>query len=120
VIPPTPPPDIDLERWHESLGMLARWNPTTLLISHFGVVSAPAAHLAALGEQLDVFGRLGRESLSIEGDDAAKTAWFVEEVRRDLRRQIGDDDAAHYEVAGRFDLNWAGLARYFRKKSPAS
>jgi hypothetical protein len=25
VIPPTPPPDIDLEAWHESLDLIAAW-----------------------------------------------------------------------------------------------
>jgi hypothetical protein len=29
---------------------------------------------------------------------------------------MNDADAHAYEVAGRFDLNWRGLARYWRKK----
>jgi hypothetical protein len=29
---------------------------------------------------------------------------------------MDDADARAYEVAGRFDLNWRGLARYIRKK----
>jgi hypothetical protein len=29
---------------------------------------------------------------------------------------MSEADAAAYEVAGRFDLNWRGLARYWRKK----
>jgi hypothetical protein len=117
VVPPTPPPDIDLERWHQSLAAIGRWAPATLLMSHFGVVSAPATHLAALGEQIDAVGRLSRDSLSLDGDDTAKAAWFVEEIRRELRRKMPDDDVGAYEVAGRFDVNWQGLARYWRKKT---
>ena len=35
----------------------------------------------------------------------------------EVRRRMGEADAHAYEVAGRFDLNWRGLARYWRKKS---
>jgi hypothetical protein len=34
-----------------------------------------------------------------------------------LRRRVSDSVAQAYEVAGRFDLNWRGLARYWRKKN---
>jgi glyoxylase-like metal-dependent hydrolase (beta-lactamase superfamily II) len=119
VVPPTPPPDIDLERWHDSIAAIGRWNPTALLISHYGVVSSPSTHLAALGEQIDFVGRLSRQSLALDGDETAKAAWFVEELRRDLRRQIGGADPSAYELAGRFELNWQGLARYWKKKSEA-
>jgi hypothetical protein len=37
-------------------------------------------------------------------------------VRRELRRTMSDENAKSYEIAGRFDLNWRGLARYWRKK----
>jgi hypothetical protein len=40
----------------------------------------------------------------------------VEEVRRELRRRVSDADAQAYEAAGRFDLSWRGLARYWRKR----
>jgi hypothetical protein len=42
--------------------------------------------------------------------------WFIDEVRRELRRRMKDAEAEAYEVAGRFDLNWKGLARYWRKR----
>ena len=35
-IPPTPPPDIDIELWHESLDTVAAWDPARLAITHFG------------------------------------------------------------------------------------
>jgi len=30
---------------------------------------------------------------------------------------MNEADAHAYEVAGRFDLNWRGLARYWRKRA---
>ena len=44
-------------------------------------------------------------------------ARFTDEIRRELRRRTSEADARAYEVAGRFDLSWRGLARYWRKKS---
>ena len=35
-VPPTPPPDIDLELWEESLQTLEGWDPTALCLTHFG------------------------------------------------------------------------------------
>ena len=62
-------------------------------------------------------GSLVKASLAREGSDEEREAWFVEECRRHLRQRMSDSDARVYEVAGRFDLNWRGLARYWRKRS---
>jgi glyoxylase-like metal-dependent hydrolase (beta-lactamase superfamily II) len=119
VVPPTPPPDIDLEIWRDSIARIEDWNAETLLISHFGAITAPAVHLTELRDHLALVGRLAKASLDVEGDDEAKTEWYVEQMRREVRRHVGDADPAAYETAGRFDLNWRGLARYWRKKSGA-
>jgi len=116
VLPPTPPPDIDLEAWAKSLTTLEGWHAETLLITHYGASSPTPHHLTAMRDHLGLVGRLSKESLAVEGEDASKEAWFVDRVRRELRRTLSDADAAAYEISGRFDLNWRGLARYWRKK----
>ncbi len=35
-IPPTPPPDVDVELWHESIATVRAWRPDRLAITHFG------------------------------------------------------------------------------------
>lgn len=120
VLPPTPPPDIDLEIWAESLATIDRWQAETLLITHFGPASPVRPHLTEMRDHLDLVGRLAKQSLTVEGGDEAKEGWFVDEVRRELRRSLSDDDASAYEISGRFDLSWRGLARYWRKKEPVS
>jgi glyoxylase-like metal-dependent hydrolase (beta-lactamase superfamily II) len=117
VMPPTPPPDIDLEAWRTSLAQIRRWAPSTLLVTHFGPTSATEAHLAELDAHLDLVADLARAALDREGTDEAREAWYVDEIRRVLRRQVGEDAAHAYETAGRFDLNWRGLARYWKKKA---
>ena len=116
VVPPTPPPDIDLELWRRSLATIAAWRPDTLFMTHFGPTGPVAAHLATLEQQLDLAARLVRESLAREGDDAAREAWFGEALVRDLCRSMSEADAAAYNAAGQFELGWRGLARYYRKR----
>lgn len=117
VLAPTPPPDIDLELWRDSLGRIRDWGPSTLLLTHFGAWQGANAHLAELDESLDRTSALVKQSLSRDEPDEAREGWFADELRRDLRRRMNEDDAKAYEVAGRFDLNWRGLARYWRKRS---
>jgi glyoxylase-like metal-dependent hydrolase (beta-lactamase superfamily II) len=116
VLPPTPPPDIDLEGWRDSLDKIGRWHPETLFVTHFGPHAPPAGHLAELAEHLEWTSALVRRLLAREGSDEQREAWFADEIRRELRRRTSDADVRSYEVAGRFDLSWRGLARYWRKK----
>jgi glyoxylase-like metal-dependent hydrolase (beta-lactamase superfamily II) len=116
VLPPTPPPDIDLELWHESFARIGRWGATSLFVTHFGAYSPVAAHLTEMADRLEHTAGLVKASLVREGSDEDREAWFTDELRRDLRRHMSEADAHAYEVAGRFDLNWRGLARYWRKR----
>ncbi len=37
ILPPTPPPDIDIEAWHASVDVVRGWDPERLALTHFGV-----------------------------------------------------------------------------------
>jgi len=116
VMPPTPPPDIDLELWADSLKRIGDWRADTLFVTHFGPSSPPGSHLTELAENLEWAGRLAKTSLAREGSDADRERWFADELRVALWQRAGADESQAYEVAGRFDLNWRGLARYWRKR----
>jgi glyoxylase-like metal-dependent hydrolase (beta-lactamase superfamily II) len=115
VLPATPPPDIDLEAWANSLAAIERWRPDVLFLTHFGPSSPVSVHLGEFGEHLELASGLVKASLEREGTDGDREEWFTEEIRRELRRRANGSEAHAYEVAGRFDLNWRGLARYWRK-----
>jgi glyoxylase-like metal-dependent hydrolase (beta-lactamase superfamily II) len=119
VLPPTPPPDIDLEAWRDSLARIDQWRPGTLFLTHFGP-SDFAGHLPGLRDHIELVGGLARTSLAREGTDEDREAWFADEVRRELGRRMNNADTRAYELADRFDLNWRGLARYWRKKTPGA
>jgi glyoxylase-like metal-dependent hydrolase (beta-lactamase superfamily II) len=116
VLPPTPPPDIDPDAWRASLALLEGWRADTLFITHFGAHAPAHAHLTEMADHITLLANLVRASLARPGDDESREAWFTDEIRRELRRRLPDDNARAYEVAGRFDLNWKGLARYWRKR----
>ena len=117
IMPPTPPPDIDLEAWRDSLARIGAWHPNTLFITHFGPFAPVAAHLTEMAAHLELTSGLAKTSLAREGTDDEREAWFRDEIRRELRRRMTESEAEVYEVAGRFDLSWRGLARYWRKKA---
>ena len=116
ILPPTPPPDIDLDAWRDSVARISAWRPETLFITHFGPYAPVAAHLTEMADHLELTSGLVKASLARPGTDEEREAWFIDEIRRELRRRMTEADARAYEVAGRFDLSWRGLARYWRKK----
>jgi glyoxylase-like metal-dependent hydrolase (beta-lactamase superfamily II) len=52
VMPPTPPPDIDVEGWQRTIDEMDRRSPERLALIHFGVADDPAEHLARLRLEL--------------------------------------------------------------------
>jgi glyoxylase-like metal-dependent hydrolase (beta-lactamase superfamily II) len=115
-LPPTPPPDIDLELWRDSLARIGRWGAGTLFITHFGPHAPTAAHLTEMADNLEWVSGLARALVTRECTEEDREAWFTDEIRRELQRRTSAADARAYEVAGRFDLSWRGLARYWSKR----
>jgi glyoxylase-like metal-dependent hydrolase (beta-lactamase superfamily II) len=115
VLPPTPPPDVDLELWRSSLDTIESWRPETLFLTHFGPSSPSGSHVVELRDHLELLARLVEQSLARDEDDSAREAWFAEQVRYGLRG-LSDSDVRRYEVAARLDLSWRGLARYLRTR----
>ncbi len=52
ILPPTPPPDIDIEAWEDSIRIVETWKPERLALTHFGAVDDPLPHLAQVRERL--------------------------------------------------------------------
>ena len=112
VVPPTPPPDIDLELWERSLDVIADWSPDSLGITHFGEVDDPGEHLEVVRRRLREQGRRAREM------DAAE---FERALRDDVANEAGGEAAASMLQAVPPEQQWAGLDRYWqmRRKQPS-
>jgi glyoxylase-like metal-dependent hydrolase (beta-lactamase superfamily II) len=108
VVPPTPPPDIDVETWLDSIAVVESWRPERLALTHFGQIDEPIEHLeiarrrlreeADLARQLsaDDYERRHRESVSA----AAESPEAAEEMIQSVPPQY----------------QWRGLNRYWSKK----
>jgi glyoxylase-like metal-dependent hydrolase (beta-lactamase superfamily II) len=117
VMPPTPPPDIDLEAWRVSEERILAWDPDTLFLTHFGPFHGARLHFQELRNRLQTWSLIvGRLLADAALDEAARQQAFVDEAMLDLRRSVGDREAELYSRAGRLDYSWQGLSRYWRKK----
>ena len=104
VLPPTPPPDIDLEAWRDSLRRIEAWGAETLFLTHFGPSAPVGPHLRELGDHLELTRRLAAESLAQDGTDETREQWFA---RRDPARA-----APAHERRRRADVRSGGKVRF--------
>ncbi|MGH9254002.1 MAG: MBL fold metallo-hydrolase [Vicinamibacterales bacterium] len=117
VLPPTPPPDIDIELWHASVARIEAWAPHTVFLTHFGPVDTPGPHLQTLLDNLETVSGIVRERLAEPGPEDEKGRRFADDLVRELRRQMNDTQVAAYLAAAPPELLWLGLARYWRKRA---
>ena len=104
VLPPTPPPEFDLDTWESTLDELERRDPERLALIHFGVADDPREHLAALRQRL-------RAWTALVGVGAGE-----EEFESAAMAELGDD-APPYVQAMPLWQSYAGLRRYWDKRS---
>ena len=117
VLPPTPPPDIDLEAWRESADLILSWAPDTLFLTHFGPFQGVRPHFQELFERLQRWSDLVRRLIADPSlTETEQQEQFVAEAVQELRRTVGESEAGRYSRAGRLDYSWQGLARYWRKR----
>jgi glyoxylase-like metal-dependent hydrolase (beta-lactamase superfamily II) len=109
IFPPTPPPDIDLDAWHESLNTVAAWAPTALACTHFGAFGDVTVHLEEMHDALNRWGELARTT-DADGYAAAVRAYVEEHTGGAVTR-------AGYEQANPPGTLYAGLSRYWEKKA---
>jgi glyoxylase-like metal-dependent hydrolase (beta-lactamase superfamily II) len=117
VMPPTPPPDIDLEAWRASEARILAWDPDALFLTHFGPFHGARLQFQQLWDNIEAWSRIVRRLIA-DGSlsEAQRQDAFVAEALRDLRRAVGEQEADQYGRAGRLDYSWQGLARYWRKR----
>lgn len=108
VVPPTPPPDIDVERWEESIGIVESWDPQRLALTHWGPVDTPAEHLAIVRARL-------REEAGLAREMDEET--YEEDLRRRIKEAVDPEIVAEVLQAVPSAYQWSGLDRYWRKKA---
>jgi glyoxylase-like metal-dependent hydrolase (beta-lactamase superfamily II) len=108
VVPPTPPPDIDVETWLDSIAIVESWRPERLALTHFGQVDDPIEHLEVVRRRLREEADLARD-LSAEDYESHHRALVAESVDRETAEELIQCVPPQYQ--------WRGLDRYWEKRA---
>ena len=111
VMPPCPPPELDLEAWDRPLPARERRAPARLAGIHVGVFDDVEPHLSRLR------GTLGRWGEWVE--DGMDEPTFVAAAAEDMS-QADSGLVDEYQRAGPFWHHFRGFERYWRKKREAA
>jgi glyoxylase-like metal-dependent hydrolase (beta-lactamase superfamily II) len=107
-IAPTPPPDIDVEAWLDSLHTIASWNPQSLCLTHFGQVTDVADHLHRVRSALTD----AADSARLDGEER-----FIARLEDGIREATDPATMEAYEQAAPPEQLYQGLERYWRKRA---
>ncbi len=115
VVPPCPPPDIDIHAWKESLRKLRGLKPSRFYLAHFGVVSSPHHHMDQLETILDDWAAWMKPRFDAGESAAAITPDFVAYTQQQLRDAgVSQDNIDRYESGNPSFMSVTGLLRYWK------
>jgi glyoxylase-like metal-dependent hydrolase (beta-lactamase superfamily II) len=119
VRPPTPPPDLDLEAWSDSMNLVKSLRPDVLYIGHFGAIKNISEHFDRLHEKLYSWGEFVLALMRDGKDEAEIISMLIEHTKPELLRAANDPHAIErYEIATNFPMTVQGYMRYWRKIHP--
>jgi glyoxylase-like metal-dependent hydrolase (beta-lactamase superfamily II) len=110
VVPPTPPPEIDLGAWRSSLELLEAWRTVALALPHYGLVESPDEHIAAMREALE-----RHERWATAGEDV-----FLASLRELLDASVPAQLADDYMFVSLARPSAAGLRRWLERSAAAA
>jgi len=113
IVPPTPPPDINIETWEASLDTVAAWAPERLALTHFGAIED------------DVPGYIDKVKAKLREEAGLAHRLAEQDYNADLEARIRQKLQGEGIEGGTVDellqavptaYQWSGLDRYWRKK----
>ncbi len=121
VIPPCPPPDIDLEAWLVSIQRMRARQPRYIYPTHFGIKADGMEHLDSLEENLHRIAAWIGARLQDGVTEAALVPLF-QTFMHDLLSGCGLPESViqDYECADPAFMSVHGLARYWKKRAPGT
>jgi len=107
VLPPTPPPEVDLEAWERTLDEIEARRPERLALIHFGVADDVERHLGELRLRLREWADRVRDGASISGlkmtlGYGASTCSLADFIGTDLLVIFGSDLASNQPVTTKY------------------
>lgn len=114
VRPPTPPPELDVEAWQQSLAKLRSLPIRQLALTHFGLYEDVARHLDELETRLLDWAQFTRALIEQGVSDAELIQQLRDYGNEEMRTQSVNPSS--YDLGAGYELIALGYARYWRKK----
>jgi len=117
VMPPCPPPDIDIEAWKKSINVIRGLKLSHIYLTHFAAFTDISSHLDQLEKCLDDW----VQWIKIEWERGRTHEEITPEFQQYVANQLSDaglstGDIAKYEAANPSWMSVTGLIRYWHKK----
>jgi glyoxylase-like metal-dependent hydrolase (beta-lactamase superfamily II) len=115
---PMPPPELHLERWHESIARLRKEKFARIAPTHFGIYDDPDWQLREVEKGLDSAALWLEQTMSEDASIPMETLrqsfteWMVEEA---VEMGLSEDVMNAYIVANPPGMSADGLLRYWKK-----
>ena len=117
VVPPCPPPDIDLKLWKKSIQHLKDQKPNLLYLTHFGIIENPEKHLNDLEKILEDCANWMKPFYEEQTSAEEITPRFMEYTENQLIESgVSEENRKRYEYANPSWMSVAGLLRYWKLK----
>jgi glyoxylase-like metal-dependent hydrolase (beta-lactamase superfamily II) len=117
IMPATPPPEVDLAQWDQSLTTILARNPRRLFLTHFGFAENPAKHVEMFRKRLHAWNLSAEEVLRDIHDDTKAQAAFIARARQEISQYVPAEEVEQYAFAAGVNFSFLGLARHIRAKS---
>ena len=118
VLPACPPPEIDLDKWCESLNLILEEKPDVLYLTHFGKSTNVYNHISEMKFMLKNWGDWIKENKSSYNSVEKLTEKFNEYVYDFLKnkKKLNKKLIEQYYAANPPYMSVTGLLRYWNKK----
>jgi glyoxylase-like metal-dependent hydrolase (beta-lactamase superfamily II) len=116
VRPPTPPPEIDLELWVQSIERIRQLSPGSLWPTHFGRFDDVERHLGELEQRLQDWVLFVEERMDGAGRDEIADELKAKGDAEMLAGGARPEDSERYDLAGDYGTLTDGLMRYVSKR----
>lgn len=118
VVPPCPPPDINLEDWIESINLIIDRKPIAIYLTHYGRIEAIEDHMSQLKSVMHDWADWIKNYWD-KGWTAEQLTPMFSKYTTEQLLTMGVDELGvkQYEAANPSWMSVAGLIRYWHKKS---